>query len=81
MAKLEEAQAALDEYAEEWGSEEENTIDLMTDLLLLAHERGEDSEAILRMVTSNFEAEKDEETDSDEDVPRERVGFDSDFGE
>jgi len=62
MAKLDVANEALGMYedAAGGGSDEENTIDLMTDLLLLAEERGDDAEAILRMVESNFEVERGE---------------------
>lgn len=59
MANTDNAYRALMNSNQNSDSDTETAIiDLITDLLHLAEEYGEDTDAILRMATTNFEAER-----------------------
>ena len=55
--RIEIALSAL-EGTPEYDKSEDNIVDLIADLLHLAHAQGFDTEAITRMATNHFEAEK-----------------------
>jgi hypothetical protein len=65
MAQLDLAEEALSIYrdAGNSGDDFESTIDLIADLLLLTHQRGEDGESALRSAEQHFEEEKEGDDD------------------